>query len=198
VFSKTVDFHHPRGEKYSKWDCWGIENYLDISIPIDSSFLVVGKLITFLENEAAAGETFREAFVTLRRHFTAYCTCREAVKLFRFLLSPCSLINSEYKIVCGVRGMKLSLMPGPPEPRTLFNSRQRTMPKKLLPYPYLSTKQLLQMLRNYGPNSWYSRDAVIMNSEGTQLQATINVQVKPFLCSNNWAARHKEKGWMDV
>jgi hypothetical protein len=32
-------------------------------------------------------------FVTVQEHFIAYCGCREAVKLFRFLLSPYSLIG---------------------------------------------------------------------------------------------------------
>jgi hypothetical protein len=32
--------------------------------------------------------------VTVQEHFIAYCRCREAVKLFRFLLSPYSLIGT--------------------------------------------------------------------------------------------------------
>jgi hypothetical protein len=33
-------------------------------------------------------------FLTLQEHFIAYCRCREAVNLFRFLLSPYSLIGT--------------------------------------------------------------------------------------------------------
>jgi hypothetical protein len=32
-------------------------------------------------------------FMTVQEHYIAYCRCREAVKLFRFLLSPYSLIR---------------------------------------------------------------------------------------------------------
>jgi hypothetical protein len=32
-------------------------------------------------------------FVTVQKHFIAYCKCKEAAKLFRFLLSPYSLIG---------------------------------------------------------------------------------------------------------
>jgi hypothetical protein len=35
---------------------------------------------------------FAILFVTVLEYVTAYCRCREAVKLFRFLLSPYSLI----------------------------------------------------------------------------------------------------------
>jgi hypothetical protein len=46
-----------------------------------------------------------ELFVTVQEHFIAYCKCREAVKLFRFLLSPYSLIgtcNNADRQKCGV------------------------------------------------------------------------------------------------
>jgi hypothetical protein len=33
-------------------------------------------------------------FVTVQEHFIVYCRCREAVKLFRFLLSPCRLTGT--------------------------------------------------------------------------------------------------------
>jgi hypothetical protein len=34
------------------------------------------------------------SFVTVQEHFIPYCRCREAVKLFRFLLPPYSLIGT--------------------------------------------------------------------------------------------------------
>jgi hypothetical protein len=46
------------------------------------------------DNVAAAGETFPALFVTKQEHSIAYCRCREAVKLFRFLLSPYSLVGT--------------------------------------------------------------------------------------------------------
>jgi hypothetical protein len=36
----------------------------------------------------------RALFITVQKHSTAYCRCREAVKLWRFLLSPYSLIGT--------------------------------------------------------------------------------------------------------
>jgi hypothetical protein len=51
-------------------------------------------VLALSENVAAAGEIFREYFVTVQEHSIAYCRCREAVKLFRFLLSPYSLIGT--------------------------------------------------------------------------------------------------------
>jgi hypothetical protein len=46
------------------------------------------------ENVFTAGEIFHDFFVSVQEHFIAYCRCREAVKLFRFLLSPYSLIGT--------------------------------------------------------------------------------------------------------
>jgi hypothetical protein len=43
---------------------------------------------------AAARETFAHFFVSVHEHSVAYCRCREAVKLFRFLLSPYRLIGT--------------------------------------------------------------------------------------------------------
>jgi hypothetical protein len=40
---------------------------------------------------AATGEIISEMFLSLQEHFIVYCTCREAVELFRLLLSPHSL-----------------------------------------------------------------------------------------------------------
>jgi hypothetical protein len=39
------------------------------------------------------GKYFESFFFNLRDHFIAYCRFSEAMKLFRFLLSPCSLIG---------------------------------------------------------------------------------------------------------
>jgi hypothetical protein len=44
----------------------------------------------------AAGETFREFIVPVQKHFMACCRYREAVKLFRFLLSSYTFI-----MLCG-------------------------------------------------------------------------------------------------
>jgi hypothetical protein len=45
------------------------------------------------ENIKAVGEIFRELFESVQEYFTAYCWCKEVVKLFAFLLSPCNLIG---------------------------------------------------------------------------------------------------------
>jgi hypothetical protein len=37
---------------------------------------------------------FANIFVDVRGHFIAYCRCRQAVKLFRFLLLPYCLIGT--------------------------------------------------------------------------------------------------------
>jgi hypothetical protein len=42
----------------------------------------------------ALREEFCKNFVTVQEHFIAYCRCRETVKLFRFLLSLYSLIET--------------------------------------------------------------------------------------------------------
>jgi hypothetical protein len=46
------------------------------------------------DNVAAADETFHGLFASVQEHFIAYCRCREAVKLFRFQLSPYSLVET--------------------------------------------------------------------------------------------------------
>jgi hypothetical protein len=46
------------------------------------------------ENVTACDEILREIFVTVQEHFIFNCGCREAVKVFRFLLSPYSLIRT--------------------------------------------------------------------------------------------------------
>jgi hypothetical protein len=47
-----------------------------------------------LENVAPATKLFTNFFVTVQEHFIAYCRCREAAKLYRFLLSPYSLMGT--------------------------------------------------------------------------------------------------------
>jgi hypothetical protein len=46
------------------------------------------------ENVVAIGETFPELFCVCTETFMACCRCRDGVKLFRFLLSPYSLIGT--------------------------------------------------------------------------------------------------------
>jgi hypothetical protein len=50
------------------------------------------------ENIAAAGESLRKIFGTIQEHFIAYCSYREAVELFRFMLSPYSLIGTRRSV----------------------------------------------------------------------------------------------------
>lgn len=55
-------------------------------------------LQVFSANVAALGKTF----VTVHEYFVAYCMYSEAVKLFRFLVSPYSLIETYNSAQCAL------------------------------------------------------------------------------------------------
>jgi hypothetical protein len=53
-------------------------------------------------------EHFANRFMTAQEYFIAYCRCREAVKLFRFLLPPYSLIRTALLAVRQRRGTEVA------------------------------------------------------------------------------------------
>jgi hypothetical protein len=90
MVSQTVDHDLPGGHR----DCKNCVKYSCIHVEFGKSIrfnIHVGSSGKFSCSQRNISRVFS---LTVQGHFIAYCRRREVVKLFRFLLSPCSMIET--------------------------------------------------------------------------------------------------------